>query len=99
MQKELTEAQGEQGKEKNDQKPEGRRDPNDPQSAEKDDPKRTAEEAARQNVPAWFASLPAQVRDALDRGDFESVPAAYRELVQRYVLWLQKEARRKAAGD
>jgi hypothetical protein len=98
MQKELTETEGEQNQEKNGQKPEGRRDPNDPVTeGEKKPP--TAEEAARQNVPPWYAELPAQVRDALERGDYESVPAAFRDRVESFVKWIQKEARKKPTGN
>jgi len=44
-----------------------------------------------------MASLPAQVRDAIVRGDFEQIPPQYRAKIQEYVKWLQAEEARKNA--
>ena len=49
-------------------------------------------------APAWVVSLPPQWRDAYVRGDFEKIPAEYRELIERYLLWLQQEAARETRG-
>jgi len=35
-------------------------------------------------------NLPPQVRDAYARGDFEKIPPQYRELIQRYLEWLNR---------
>lgn len=43
-----------------------------------------------------MASLPAQVRDAIVRGDFERIPPQYRAKIQEYVNWLRAEADRNA---
>ena len=43
-------------------------------------------------------SLPPQWRDAYVRGDFEKIPAEYRELIERYLMWIQKEASRESRG-
>ena len=43
------------------------------------------------NVPAWVAMLPPEIRDALSGGEAEKIPARYRHLIQRYNLWLQKK--------
>jgi hypothetical protein len=34
------------------------------------------------------------VRDALVRGDFEKVPERYRDMVTRFLRWLQEHERR-----
>lgn len=65
-----------------------------PKGDKTDDP--NIEQPKRQdNIPAWAASLPPEVRDALAGGRAEDVPARYRHLIRRYHLWLQKEAARK----
>ena len=43
-----------------------------------------------------MASLPAQVRDAIVRGDFEQIPPQYRAKIQEYIKWLQAEEGRKS---
>lgn len=42
------------------------------------------------NVPAWMAALPPEIRDAMAGGRAEDVPAKYRHLIKRYHLWLQR---------
>lgn len=61
--------------------PDGNTDPADPKAGE----------ASRSNQPAWMAKLPAQLRDAIVRGDYESVPPQYRPQVVRYIRWLQMQ--------
>ena len=46
------------------------------------------------DVNAWWASLPAEVREALAGGNLERIPARYRRLIERYTLWLQKNRAR-----
>lgn len=43
-------------------------------------------------MPAWVATLPAVVRDAIVRGDFEQIPPQYRTVIREYLRWLQTEA-------
>jgi len=45
------------------------------------------------NVPAWMAALPPEIRDAMAGGRAEDVPARYRHLIKRYHLWLQRNKR------
>lgn len=44
----------------------------------------------KDNTPTWIVNLPPQVRDAYARGDFEKIPPQYRELIQRYLEWLNR---------
>jgi hypothetical protein len=50
------------------------------------------------NVPAWVVNLPPQIREAFERGAFEMVPEEYRELVERYRLWLLRQETREGGG-
>jgi hypothetical protein len=94
MRKELSEGEKpEEGPQEGEREPKEPRDPNERSETEPEDEGEPG--AAQQNaLPAWAVSLPPQVRDALIRGDFEMVPAEYRELVRRYHRWLleQEEA-------
>lgn len=58
----------------------GKQDESDPDAAKRND-----------DTPPWFAALPPEIRDAIDAGRGEEIPARYRELVRRYNLWLQKQ--------
>lgn len=62
-----------------------------PKGGQPEDPETNPAER-RDNIPAWAASLPPEVRDALAGGRAEDVPARYRHLIRRYHLWLQKQA-------
>ena len=42
------------------------------------------------NVPAWMAALPPEIRDAMAGGRAEDIPSRYRHLIKRYHLWLQR---------
>jgi len=44
-------------------------------------------------MPAWFLSLPPEIRDAMSGGRAEDVPPRYRHLIERYHLWLQRNKR------
>ncbi len=59
---------------------EGKRDPDKP---EQNDPQDDGKDA-------WAAALPPQIRDAVQNGDFNKIPAKYRSLVERYLKWLSK---------
>jgi len=97
MRKELGEGQKEEDQPKDGEKSEPRnpRDPQDRRDGQPEDPE-TDPGTRRPNVPAWMATLPAQVRDALQRGNYEVIPERYREKIQEYVKWLQAEADRRA---
>ncbi|MHC5011664.1 MAG: hypothetical protein ACYTG6_12080 [Planctomycetota bacterium] len=87
----MTENQGESGAEQNE--PTGRRDPNDPESRTSPEPEEQAPTSRDESLPAWFISLPPQLRDSIIRGDFENVPVEYRERVQNFLKWLRKQER------
>lgn len=97
MRKELGEGQTEE-------EPEGGRDPKEPRDPQdrsedgREQPDGATGDGRRNDVPPWMASLPEQVRDSFVRGDFENVPAAYRELIQRYIRWLRSEEGPAAPG-
>ena len=42
------------------------------------------------DVPAWMAALPPEIRDAIAGGRAEDIPAKHRHLIKAYHLWLQK---------
>ena len=75
----------------------GEKSPQDPanqltRGGKKDDP--NAKSPQRDDdTPPWFAALPPEIRDAIDAGRGEEIPAKYQELVRRYNLWLQKQRR------
>lgn len=100
MQKELGEGSTqEEDDPKNGEKkePHSPRDPNDPRHTSPDDPE-AGNSTRPPSVPAWFARLPAQIRDMLVRGDFEQVPAEYRERIQEFLHWLMTQERGNEPG-
>ena len=95
--KELGE-QNQQTSQQDKDKPQGGQDsPTDPanrleKGRKQDDP--NAEPPKRKDdTPPWFAALPPEIRDAIDAGRGEEIPAKNQELVRRYNLWLQKQRR------
>ncbi|MFV1959351.1 MAG: hypothetical protein ACC662_08050, partial [Planctomycetota bacterium] len=55
-------------------------------------------EGRKDGAPVWVVGLPPQWRDAYVRGDFEKIPPQYRDLIEKYLIWLQHEAARKSRG-
>lgn len=98
MRKELGEGQKQENEPQDGSKsqPRNPRDPNDRRDGRPEDPE-TDPGTRPPNTPAWNADLPAQVRDAESRGDFERIPEQYRERVLEYIRWLQAAAARQ--GD
>lgn len=47
------------------------------------------------DVPPWVTALPPEIRDAFAGGQAEKIPPRYRHLIQKYNLWLQKNAQRR----
>lgn len=95
IRKQLDEMRQKAEQEKNEQnqkdEPKEPRDPNDRTNAKKDPP--GAGDSRQNDVPPWMVSLPPQLRDAWVRGDFEKVPPEYKELIERYLIWLTEAAR------
>jgi hypothetical protein len=74
--------------------PKGGRDSRDPKSGggrvdPKDDPE--GGEAKRTDAPPWIASLPPEIREAIQNQEFEKVPARFRDLIERYMTWLHSQ--------
>jgi hypothetical protein len=69
--------------------PQSPRDPNDPTRS---DPNESPGGASGSPTAPWLTALPAEIRDAFANGDFGSVPAPYRDLVRRYLTWLNRQA-------
>lgn len=46
-----------------------------------------------------MVNLPPQIRDAWVRGDFDKIPPEYRELIERYLIWLNRAAREEDRGS
>jgi hypothetical protein len=69
--------------------PKSSRDPKDRTSLDPDDPEGGASPST---VVSWLAGLPPEIRDAFANGDFGSVPAPYRDLIRRYVTWLNRQS-------
>ncbi len=78
-------------------KPEnGEKSPNDPAdkpyTANKEDPAKPKDpEAVKWDT--WVTQLPPEVRDAVDGGKIEMIPVRYRQMVRKYLLFLQKNAK------
>jgi len=94
--KELSERNKQKSDSENDPKS-GEKSPEDPanqmrkKGSKSDNP--NAQPPNDDDTPAWFAALPPEIRDAIDAGRGEEIPAKYQELVRRYNLWLQKQRR------
>ena len=90
MRKELGEGQQEQNEPQDGEpnSPKNPRDPKDRRDGQAESDEAGAGNPQRNNVPAWAAQLPPQIRDALVRGDFEQIPPEYREVVERFIQWL-----------
>jgi len=98
IRKKLDETSGKQKpKDGQDKKP---RRPRDPNQRSKDQPsaKTGKGEDRKDGTPSWVVALPPQWRDAYVRGDFEKIPPQYRDLIEKYLIWLQREAARKSPG-
>jgi hypothetical protein len=94
--KQLTE---EQKKAQGNSEPEsGERSPKDPANRTRDgkpgEAQTDPETARPDDVPAWVAALPPEIRDALAGGQAERIPARYRHLIRKYNLYLQKSRQR-----
>lgn len=89
---------GEQNRQKSGQKDEpqgGEQSQSDPQNRGGTQGEKGGEPPSRQDdTPPWFAALPPEIRDAIDAGRGEEIPAKYQEIVRRYNLWLQQKAKR-----
>jgi hypothetical protein len=72
------------------------RDPKDrsrtpPEDGSEEDPK------GRTDVPAWLAALPPEIREAVQNAEYEKVPASFRDLIARYMEWIQTREGREDA--
>ncbi len=60
----------------------------------KPNPDKVEQPKREDNVPAWMAALPPEIRDAMAGGRAEDIPPKYRHLIKAYHLWLQKHRNR-----
>ncbi len=75
------------------QDPKGPRDPNDPMSNRKPEPDAPENPQDPKSGSFWDTQLPAEIREAAAGGKLKMIPVQYRDLVRRYLLWLQKNAK------
>ncbi len=75
------------------QDPRNPRDPNDPMAKGKPEAEEKPESKDPEGGNYWDAQLPAEIRDAAAGGKLDVIPVQYRDLVRRYLLWLQKNAK------
>ncbi|MDJ0975502.1 MAG: hypothetical protein QNJ98_13645 [Planctomycetota bacterium] len=72
------------------------RDPKDrAEGTRKPEAEAEASEAKDDGAAAWVASLPPQIRDAVQNGDFTKIPARYRKLVEDYLKRLAKDGSKR----
>jgi hypothetical protein len=78
---------------KNGQPRSGQKSPQDParrmpKGSKTDEPKQDGGKR-KDDVPAWAASLPPELRDAIAGGRGVEIPQQYKKLIERYLHWLQ----------
>jgi hypothetical protein len=76
-----------QNSRKGEEKGKGDPEPKDEQTRDKPPPEELKEKAEVKPEPDWLPRLPAQVREDILNGNFESVPERYRALVE---AWMKK---------
>jgi hypothetical protein len=71
----------------------GRKEPNDPASrgeSAPEDPAAGGTTPRGSELPPWAPLLPPEIRDSWSRGEFERIPPAYREIIERYTRRLRE---------